>query len=121
MKPNKDAGFTLLEVLLIIIILMIFFVPVLQLLSSGLLFSGEADETLAAMGLAGGKIEELKRTTFASIESEGKSVVSGFPKYSREVIVTESQTNLKEVEVKVYWFIGGEETNISLKTLIITY
>lgn len=121
MKLNRAAGFTLLEVLLIIIILMIFFIPILQLLSSGLLFSGEADETLTAMGLGGGKIEELKRTTFTSIENEAKSAVSGFPKYSREVTVTESQTNLKDVEVKVYWLIGGEETNISLKTLITNY
>ena len=100
---------------------MIFFIPVLSLLSSGLIFSRESDETLTAMSLASGKIEELNRTDFDNVQSEPKSAVYLYPKYTQEVIVDTPKTNLKDVEVKVYWILNGQENNISLQTLKAKY
>ncbi|MCX5725691.1 MAG: hypothetical protein NT030_00660 [Candidatus Saganbacteria bacterium] len=118
---SKGGGFTLLEVLIIITILMIFFIPVLSLLSSGLIFSREADETLTAMSLASGKIEELNRTDFDYVQSEPKGPVYLYPKYSREVIAGTLETSLKDLEVTVYWILNGQETSLSLKTLKAKY
>lgn len=117
----KDGGFTLLEILIIITILMIFFIPVLSLLSSGLIFSRESDETLTAMSLASGKTEELNRTDFDSVQNEPKGPVYLYPKYSQEVIVGTPEASLKDIEVIVYWTLNGQETSLSLKTLKAKY
>jgi prepilin-type N-terminal cleavage/methylation domain-containing protein len=118
----KSKGFTLLEVLLVIIILAAVFFPLLQMFSSGLLVSDEVRGTNTAVILAQQKMEEIKNTTFASITSEPRTVISSYPAYSRQVNVSmldTPQNKLLDIQVIVYWATGeGAGTNVSIETLI---
>jgi type II secretion system protein I len=115
----KSKGFTLLEVLLVLIILTAVLVPLLQVLSSGLLASDEVKNTNTAAILAQKKLEELRDTSFTSISSEAKTTIASYPAYSRQVIVSTPQTDLKDIQVIVFWRPGtGVETSVSIETLI---
>jgi type IV pilus assembly protein PilV len=115
----KSKGFTLLEVLLVIIILAAVFFPLLQMFSSGLVVSDEVRGTNTAVILAQQKMEDIKNTAFASITSESRTVISSYPAYSRQVNVSTPQTNLKDIQVIVYWAAGeGAGTSVSIETLI---
>jgi len=115
----KSKGFTLLEVLLVIIILAAVFFPLLQMFSSGLLVSDEVRGTNTAIILAQQKMEEIRNTAFFSISSETKTIISSFPAYSRQVNVSVPQNNLKDVQVIVFWHPGeGSETSVSIETFI---
>jgi Tfp pilus assembly protein PilV len=117
MKKNK--AFTLLEVLLITIMLAAILFPMLQMLSSGLLVSNELRGSNGAVIIAQRKLEELKNTIYINISSEVKAEVTGYPAFQRQVIVSEPHTNLKDVQVVVFWSPGdGNETSISIETYI---
>ncbi|MFH1709644.1 MAG: prepilin-type N-terminal cleavage/methylation domain-containing protein [bacterium] len=115
----RSKGFTLLEVLLVLIIIAAVLVPLLQAFSSGLMASSEVKDTNTAAVLAQKKIEEIKDTAFASVSSEAKTTISSYPAYSSQVIVSTPQNNLKDVQVIVFWRPGtGGETSVSIETLI---
>jgi Tfp pilus assembly protein PilV len=112
-------GFTLLEVLLIIVILITVLFPLLQMLSSGLLVSDKVKGTNTAMTLAQEQMEAIKSSDFASISSESLTVITSYPAYSSQVIVSTPQTNLKDVQVIVYWNpMTGPQTSVSVETYI---
>jgi len=101
------------------IVLAAVLVPLLQVLSTGLLASDEVKGTNTAAILAQQKIEELKDTGFASISSEAKTAIASYPAYSRQVIVSTPHTDLKDIQVTVFWRPGtGVETSVSIETLI---
>ena len=87
----------------------------------------DGENVMTASHLAQRRMEELRNVAYASLASEAKASVTspaGFTRFSREVTVTTLTTtspynssNLKRVEVKVYWNAPGGETNISLQTL----
>ena len=105
--------------MLIIILLVAVFFPLLQMLSGGLIVSDEVKGTNTAMTLAQQKIESLKNTDFASIANETKTPIASYPAYSRQVLVSSPQTNLKDVQVIVYWRPDtGSETSVSIETFI---
>ncbi len=109
-------AFTLLEVLLAAIVLTVGSVVLLQVISIGL-FSGGINETeLVALNLAQEKIESIRNTAYANIANEAKAVVSGFPAFQREVVVTTPQADLKQVTVNVYYTIKSAELNVALIT-----
>jgi len=115
----KSKGFTLLEVMLVIILLVAVLFPLLQVLSSGLLASSETKDTNNALVLAQQKIESLVNSSFASIASEDLTSVSTGSAYSRQVFVTDTAANLKDVKVMVYWRTGsGPQMGITLETYI---
>lgn len=114
----KKKGFTLLEVLLTIILMVTGFVLLLQALATGLFAGGENETELIAINLAQEKIEELRNNNYSNIVNETKAAVPGFPVFQREVVVTTPQAGLKEVSVSVYWFTKADELNASLVTYV---
>ena len=118
----KSKAFTLLEVMLVMIVLAAVLVPLLQVLSTGLLVSDEVKGTNTAAILAQQKIEEIKNTAFASITNEAKTTIASYPAYSRQVKVSTldtPQNKLIDVQVIVFWRPGtGVETSVSIETLI---
>ena len=95
------------------------FFPLLQMLSSGLLVSDEVRGTNTAVILAQQKMEDINNTSFFSISSEPRTIISSYPAYSRQVNVSTPQTNLKDIQVIVYWATGeGTGTSVSIETLI---
>jgi type II secretory pathway pseudopilin PulG len=114
-----SRGFTLLEVLLIIVILITVLFPLLQMLSSGLLVSDKVKGTNTAMRLAQEQMESIKNSAFADISSEPQTVIASYPAYSSQVVVSAPQTNLKDVQVIVYWNpMTGSQTSVSVETYI---
>ncbi|MFA6320373.1 MAG: prepilin-type N-terminal cleavage/methylation domain-containing protein [Candidatus Omnitrophota bacterium] len=116
----EKKGFTLLEVLLAVVFLAAGSIFLLQAIGSGL-FAGNINETeIVAINLAQEKMEFVRNTAYASIASEARADVSGFPAYQREVVVTDAtlQHNIKKVVVKVYYTIKNTELNKSLTTYV---
>lgn len=109
-------GFTLLEVLITILLMVIGSVFLLQALTTGLFAGGENETELVAISLAQEKMEELRNKSYSNIANETKAVVSGYPAFQREVVVAIPQASLKQVSVNVYWFTKADELNVSLVT-----
>jgi len=115
----RSKAFTFLEVMLVLIILVAVFFPLLQMFSSGLLASSEVKDTNTAVILAQKKMEEIRNSAFSSISSEPTTVISSYPAYSRQVIVSRPETTLKDVQVIIYWSTGKElASSVSIETLI---
>ncbi len=116
-RITKD-GFTLLEVLLTIILMVTGSLFLLQALATGLFAGGENETELIAVNLAQEKMEELRNNNYANIVNEAKAAVPGFPVFQREVAVTIPQAGLKQATVNVYWFTKADELNMSLVTYV---
>ncbi|MFC1560204.1 hypothetical protein ACFL4F_03775 [Candidatus Margulisiibacteriota bacterium] len=121
-KTAKSKAFTLMEVLLVIIILVSVFFPLILMLSTFMIASGEATGTNTALKLSQGKLETLKHTAYGSIVNEAKAAVTGYPEFNREVVITEPGTNLKNVRIIVYWFTSdGSELSVEVQSIITNY
>lgn len=116
-KARGRRGFTLLEMLLVIVFIGAAFLAILQLLVANLTAEKEIEGSQVAMHLASGKIEELLNASFATISNEATVEVTGFSGYSREVTITSLEANLKDLKVKVYWKVGGKQVNYLVETL----
>ena len=120
MKKTAINGFTLLEVMLVIIMLLMVFIPLLQMLATGMTASEEVKSTNMAVMLAQKKIEEIRNVpSWASITGESLTALSPtYPAYSRQVNVTDLG-NLKDVRVTVLWGTGGQKADsISIETYL---
>ncbi len=115
---RRKSGFTLLEILLTIILIVTAFSALSQAVSSGFFSASENENDLVAVHLAQEKMEELRNKSYSTVVNETKAVVSGFSAFQREVIVTTPQTNLKQVNVIVYWFSKASELNVNLVTYV---
>ncbi|MBI3315608.1 MAG: prepilin-type N-terminal cleavage/methylation domain-containing protein [Candidatus Omnitrophica bacterium] len=113
----KAAGFTLLEVLLAIVLLTTAILSLFEAFSGGLFLGSRNESDLVALNLAREKMESIRNTAYAGVVDETKAVVTGFPAYEREVVVTTPQTDLKQVAVNVTW----EDKSTELSTSLVTY
>jgi Tfp pilus assembly protein PilV len=84
------------------------------LFSRGIFATSDAEEMEQAVALAQEKMEGIRGASFASIAGESKAAVSGWSGFSREVTVTDTSTNLKQVVVTVYWNTVDGELSRSL-------
>lgn len=115
---TRRAGFTLLEVLLGIILFVATFLALSEAISSGIFVGGGNEAILVGTHLAQEKMEEIRNKSYSSIANEAKTAVAGFPAFQREVVATTPQTDLKEVQVSVYWTNEENELNTSLVTYV---
>ncbi len=110
-------GFTLIEMILVLVVITIALFPLVESFSSGIRASKVASDTNTAIELAQQKMEQLQSVPFASLSnsSEALGTIAGYPYFSREAVVTEPVTNLKEATVNVYWKsgIGADQFGIS--------
>ncbi|MBN3039108.1 MAG: prepilin-type N-terminal cleavage/methylation domain-containing protein [Candidatus Omnitrophica bacterium] len=112
-------AFTLLEILITLIIMVLGVVFVVGLFSTGLVSSYDAESTTVAMNLAQQRMEEFKNLDFdTEVVDEAKADIVGFPGFQREVIVSEPQIDLKKVIVKTYWTYKSDEISVALATYI---
>ena len=100
---SPKNGFTLLEILLTLLLLGVGVVSLVSAMTLILTSGGINESELVAVNLAREKIETLKNMSYSSIANETKAPVSGFTSYQREVAVTVSSANLKQITVTVYW------------------
>ena len=120
---KTEKGFTLLEVLVAIVLLVVGVAVLVGLFSNALIGSSDAENTTIAMNLIQGRMEEIRNLGFSNIIPESKADVSGFPEFQREVAIYDPEgdptvNDLKQVTVTVYWTFKGNEVNISAVTYV---
>jgi len=96
-------------------------VAIMELLQRAHAGVADGENVLMANHLALRRLEELRNVSFTSLASEAKAPVtspSGFSRFSREAVVTEPLTDLKQVVVRVSWQAPGGETNVALQTYV---
>ncbi len=115
------TGFTLLEILLAILVLVIGISSLVTIFSTGIFSNQDAENTIIAINLATEKIDELKNTEFADITSEAETPVLGFPTFTRSVSVVTTPPNptssLKTVTVNIDWQVKSQAQSHSITTL----
>jgi type II secretory pathway pseudopilin PulG len=121
-KYLNEEAFTLLEVLLAIVVVVIGITSLLPMLSAGISTDSYVEDVSIALNLAQEKIEEIKTAAaYADIDDfiSNKAVVDGnFARFQREVTVA---LDPKEVNVIVYWTEKGGEQSLTLATLFANY
>jgi prepilin-type N-terminal cleavage/methylation domain-containing protein len=88
-KRSGQAGFTLIEVVIIIVIVSVFMATIGVPLLTSLRESDLPEIATIAYFLGLEKLEELGPQTTGSISAEAKAVVSGYGDYEREVVVAD--------------------------------
>jgi len=120
-KPLKDdQGFTFIEVIVSLLIMVVALVPMMDLFAAGRENYGRAGETTTAINLAQEKLEELKDMKASLITANPSSWISfsEAPSYRYQVEVTRvnNMLQLYKVEVRVQYVFSGEERVVSLST-----
>ncbi len=116
MLIKSRKGFTLLEVLVATVLVGVGIFAIMEAFNRGYLGVGQAEDYSVALSLSEEKMEELRDAPYNNISNSKKAVVSGFPSFQREVIVTQPISNLKQIVVKTYWTVPNGEDNVSLTT-----
>ena len=116
MLVNRKGGFSLLEVLLAILLFTVGFVAIARVFSTGLFAESDTEKILVSTNLAQERIEQIRNLSYNNIVDEPKAVVSGFPIFQREVIVSEIQPGLSEIVVRIYYPTKPGEDSVSLFT-----
>ena len=116
---SSIKAFSLLEILIAIMIFTVGTLSIMGLFNMGLFGSLDAENTSTALALSRRRLEEIRNLNFTTgIVNESKAAVIGFTGFQREVIVTQPQTDLKQVTVTTYWTAKANEVGTSLVTYI---
>ena len=119
----KKAGFSLAEMVIVLIFITAGFLPLMLLFSNGIVTSSNTTKASQALQLAQQTIEQLKNISWSDIvdSSEATGTITGYPTFSRSVSAAESSTNLKDVVVTVSWYTGIVSDSLSLETYFANY
>lgn len=117
-RKHESRGFTLLELMLAVLLLVSGFLSLSWALSAGLFAGGDNENTLTAINLAQEKMDEIRNKSYASLVNEAKAAVSGFSSFQRETAVSAIQSGLKQVNVNVYWYVKSAETSVGLVSYV---
>ena len=116
---SSIKAFSLLEIMIAIMLFTVGTISITGLFNIGLFGDLDAENTSAALTLTQQRLEEIRNLAFdTGIVNESKATVTGFPGFQREVIVTQPQTDLKQVTVTTYWTAKANEVGASLVTYI---
>jgi len=102
-KLKNRKGFTLLEMMLVILFIGVGFLSILQLMVANLAAEKDIESTYLAMNIAAGKMEQLANLPFNSIVSENTVEVTDFPGYYQFVNVVSAEASLKQITVRLSW------------------
>jgi prepilin-type N-terminal cleavage/methylation domain-containing protein len=115
--PKKRQGFTLLELLLAVVVVVFALFPLLGALSSVVRTSTGTETSIIALNLAQEKLEENLYRPYAAVTAETTAALTTFPAFRRGVAVTTPSPNLKKVSVSVYWTTQqGKQDQVTLET-----
>ena len=121
-------GFTLLEVLIATIILVVGIIAISQAFSIGMFASTTVEDVDLALNIAQAEMEKIKDKTFAEIEADGDSgptpadpdPSSPLSRFDVTVDIAEGEDPM-QVDVTVDWEVKGGESSITLTTLVADY
>ncbi len=115
-NKNSSKGFTLLEIIISLAVLVVGVISLVTMFGSGLNIAGVSEQSSTAIFLAQERMEQLRNETYANIINEARSAL-GFASFDREVVVMYPQspdTDIKQVTVNVYWPVKSGEGKIEL-------
>lgn len=122
---NERQGFTLIEIVMALAVLVIGMVGILALFPVGFQASGRAADYTKAAIFAQEKMEEIKMKGFNSAESETEEDEGNKEgKFARRVTVADVpdyEGYLKEIVVTVTWKQRGKENEKEFKTYVADY
>ncbi len=120
-----QRGFTLLEIMAAMCLLVFGVVPVVNVMSSAIVADQTVEREVVAMALVQEKMEAIKASEdWASVRTQAvarSNIGDPFAHYDREVTITgvaPDPDNFKEVRVVVYWTSQGVEEQASAGTLL---
>ena len=115
MNITTSRGYTLLELILAMILMVMGVMGVVQAMVMGIATDQVVENRSVAIFLAQEAIEDMRNTSFASVASVTRAQVSGFPDFDRQIVVT--GTNPKQVTVTVYWTLKTVEQHLDMVTM----
>jgi prepilin-type N-terminal cleavage/methylation domain-containing protein len=116
------CGFTLIELMMAVLLLVSAVTACTFALSRGILATKDVEARQQAVFLATEKLEELRGTDFGQIRfgSTTEEILLDRDKFFRQVDVTpQGDGDLKQVVVTVSWESAGDENSTSLTTYLV--
>ena len=119
----KRSGFTLLEMILVLVVITVALFPLIASFSSGIRASKMASDTNIAIELAQEKMEQLKSVPFGALSSSSEALgtIAGYSNFSREAIVETPQPNYSVVTVNVYWKSGIGTDTYDINSIFVNF
>jgi type IV pilus assembly protein PilV len=114
-----EAGFTLIEIMIALVILSIGLVALAGLQLSAIKGNTFSNRMTAAVSIANQKLEQIKDKAYANILSESPTQIPQSP-FTTQVTVTNNipLTNTKTVNVTVTWSEGSKSHSVPITTVI---
>jgi type IV pilus assembly protein PilV len=114
MKIQENRGFTLIEIIIAIFILVVALTGLAGVASTVISGNAFSKQITTATTLAQGKIEELKNTNYQHL-SDGSDTQSI---YTRTWTITLMATHVKTMEVVVQWNHYGNSHDVTLRSIV---
>lgn len=119
---NVKTGFTVLEMLIAVILLVVGSLATLKMFGLGMVADTNIEHSTIALALAQGEMELIKNagswSAIDSFTSPSTNLGGQFPDFNQEVIVSGDPKN---VQVIVFWNSRGAVQNLELDTLLTDY
>ena len=116
LKANMNQkGFTLIEVIIAMVLVVVGLVLISQAFSIGLRAVSVSDKSTIAKFLLEQKIAEVESLSVASLQSESGDFGTDYPDYTYQTEVTTTDLeNLRQVVITVQWKHDNTTRNISI-------
>jgi type IV pilus assembly protein PilV len=122
-KPsiNCQEGFTLVELMIALVVLSVGLTALAALQISAIKGNAFSKRMTTAVTIANAKLEQVKNTSYANIQSESSTqVTAANMNFTRQVTVTNDSPapNTKTVNVTVTWKDGSKSYTVPMLTII---
>jgi len=122
-KNQKDAGFTIVELLISILVAVILIASVNSIYTSHLVQSHQMRSMMVVTSFVENKVEVLRSIGFLGLNDGTTDITSELPSdlmspKSGSMVVSSQTSGLKKVVINVSYFDGGKTHNYSYQTFI---
>ena len=116
-------GFTLIEMVLVLALLTLGFLPMVLSFASGITSSENSTDMSKAVQLATERMENIRSLSYASLanSNEAYGTISGYPNFKSITTVNELHTNLTGITVEVIWQSANRTGSVTLETYVANY
>lgn len=118
---NSEEAFTLIEIMIALVVLSVGLVALAGLQISAIKGNAFSKRMTTAVTIANARLEEIKNTAYANIQSESSAqVTASNMNFTRQVTVTNDSPvlNTKTVNVTVTWKDGSKSHTVPISTII---